>query len=302
MLHMVANVEHCRLEELPKLLALIDAEFVFAKDRHVSLAKRFPQVFCETNLANIYLAYVENSICSVAVIKRFAWIAQSRIWQGAMIGMIYTRPEYRGQGLASLIMRTVQSDLTNAGVDFAVLWTTIPSFYQRLEWVLEDKGIFGEVELPQPVNCNNLIATHSLTDKNIRWIEHVHSKWVPERVVRSKLDYRAMPLPATSVDAFMADETDELQGYALVGRSMQTGYVYEMVGHSDVFDRLWCAIANHYRKIYVNDRRDTPSTKWLDRNARVIWKPQRLAMWLRLSKEADNAPVGQWYIPYFDRI
>ncbi len=100
----------------------------------------------------------------------------------------------------------------------------------------------------------------------------------------------------------MVDETGELQGYALVGRSMQTGYVYEMVGHSDTFERLWCAIANRYGKIYVNDRRDSLSAEWLDREAGVIWRPQRLAMWLRLSSEAKHTEVGQWYIPYLDRI
>ena len=298
---MVANVEHCRLEELPKLLALLDDEFVFAKGRQVSLAERFPQVFCEANLDNIYIAHCKNSICSTAAVKRFEWIAQGRIWQGAMIGMIYTRLEYRGQGLASLVMRTVQSDLTNAGVDFAVLWTTIPSFYQRLGWFLDDEGIFGAVELPQSIKCNNPAVVCTLTDEIIRWIDVVHSRWVPERVVRSELDYRVVPLPAFSVDAFMVDETAELQGYALVGRSMQTGYVYEMVGHPDVFDRLWYAITNDYSKIYVNDRRDSSPTGWLDRKAGVIWRPQRLAMWLQLSLEAKNTEVGQWYIPYLDR-
>ncbi len=294
--------EHCRLEELPHLLELLDEAFISGKDRRLSLAQRFPQIFCETNLDNIYVAYVDDLICSTAAIKRFAWIAQGQLWQGAMIGIVYTRPEYRGRGLASLVMRTVQGDLSKAGVDFAVLWTTIPRFYQRLGWFLEDEGVFGEVELPQSPQCSNLVVAHSLTDKHIRWIDSAYSQWVPERVVRSELDYRVVPLPASSVDAFMVNETDELQGYALVGRSMETGYVYELVGHTATFEHLWCALANSYSKIYVNARQGSQSSQWLAPRVRIIWRPQHLAMWLPLSREAKRALVGQWYIPYFDRI
>lgn len=299
---MVANVEHCRLDELPKLLALLDDEFVFAKGRQVSLAKRFPQVFCETNLNNIYVTYVDGLLCSAVAIKRFAWVVEGQTWQGAMVGMVCTRPEYRGRGLASPIMRTIESDLSKAGVDFTVLWTTIPSFYQCLGWFLDDRGVFGRVELPQSIECSRPAVVRTLTDDVIRWINVVHSRRVPERVVRSELDYRVVPLPAFSVDTFIVDETAELQGYALVGRSMQTGYVYEMVGHSDVFDRLWYAIDNRYSKVYVNDRRDSSSAEWLDKEAKVSWKPQRLAMWLPLSPEAKEKQVGRWYIPYLDRI
>ena len=299
---MEVSVDRCRPEQLPRLLTSLDDEFVFAKGREVSLAERFPQVFCQTNLDNIYVASVEGSICAATAIKRFGWIVQGRIWQGAMIGMVYTRPEYRGQGLASLVMRTVQGDLSKAGVDFAVLWTTIPSFYQRLGWFLEDRGIFGEVELPQSPQCNNPIAPRALTDKDIRWLDSVHSKWVSERVVRSELDYRVVPLPASSVDTFMLDKTDEIQGYALVGRLRKTGYVYELVGHPATFDQVWCAITNCYGKVYVNDRQGSLSSEWLTERTRIVWRPQRLAVWLPLSREAKNASVGQWYVAYFDRI
>jgi GNAT superfamily N-acetyltransferase len=297
-----ASVDRCRLEELSQLLTILDDEFVFGKGRPLSLAERFPQVFCPANLENIYVARVRKAICAAAAIKRFDWLAHNRTWQGAMIGMVYTRREYRGQGLASRVMRTLQDDLAKVGVDFAVLWTTIPSFYQRLGWFMEDVGIFGEATSLHSLQADISIAPCPLTDEVIHWIDRIHSKLVSDRVARSDLDYRVIPLPASSVDVFLLDETDEIRGYALVGRSDRAGYVYELIGHSATFDQLWGAITNCYGKVYINDRVDTLSSKWLSERATVTWRSHHLTMWLPLSAEAWNTAVGHWYIPYFDRL
>lgn len=299
---MKASVDHCRLEELPELLALLDDEFVFGKGRSLSLAERFPQVFCPANLENIYVTRVGNAICAAVAIKRFDWLAYNRTWQGAMIGMVYTRPECRGQGLASLVMRTLQDDLAKVGVDFGVLWTIIPSFYQRLGWFMEDVGIFGEATSLISSQTDISIAPCPLADEVIHWVDRIHSRWVSDRVARSDLDYRVIPLPADSVDVFLLDETNEIQGYALVGRSGEVGYVYELVGHPATFDQLWSTITNCYRKVYINDRPGNLSSEWLDERATVTWRPHHLTMWLPLSAEARNTAVGHWYIPYLDRL
>lgn len=297
------KIEQCNLEQLPHLLAFLDEEFVFSKGRTLSLAERFPQVFCPANLENIYVAQDRSSIYAAATVKLFDWLTPGKIWKGAMIGMVYTRPEYRGHGLASLVMHTIQNDLSRRGVDFAVLWTTKPNFYQRLGWFMEDIGILYEAVLPcSSQSSKEFIIPRSLTSEDAGWLDSLHSKWILPRVIRSELDYRVVPLPAHSVEVFRFNESDDLQGYSLVGEWGDTGYVYEFVGHPDTFDHLWSAICAHYHKIYVNDYQGSLSSKWLTATGKVLGKPQCLSMWFPFSQEAKSARIGKWYIPYWDRI
>jgi GNAT superfamily N-acetyltransferase len=299
---MEISVGVCRLDEFAGLIELLDNEFVFAKGRQLSLARRFPQVFCAANLDNIYVARSENLICASVAVKHFDWIAQGLVWRGAIVGTVYTMPQFRGRGIASLVMSHAQDILKKKGVDFAVLFTTIPKFYERLGWLNEDTGVFSETFFLPPSKIGNPIRPCSLTSERIQWIDSLRSIWEPERVRRSEVDYRALPLPSNSVDVFIVDEVNGFCGYALVGRVEETGYVYELVGHPSSFNRLWSSFANCYCRTFINDRWESPTTKWLSESQGIMWKQNHLAMWQRFSEKLENMVMGQWYIPYLDRI
>lgn len=294
------DIETCRPDELSALLVLLDNEFIFTKGRQLSLGVRFPHIFNLTNLDNIYLVKIKNSISSVIAVRQFEWITQGQVWLGAMIGMVFTRPEYRGQGLASLVMKSIQARLSEIGIDFAVLWTTIPEFYQRLGWILEDKGVLGKMAQPNTSLSNDFVIPKPLDTHTIQWIDSIRSKWVSERVVRSEVDYKVLPVPVHSVDVFLY-ETREQLGYALVGKLGETGYVYELVGHPATFHYLWYSIIAHYCQLYINNQQDSLINKWLVDRGQIIWTPQHQTMWLQVSQRAKDMSVG-WYIPYFDRI
>jgi predicted N-acetyltransferase YhbS len=292
----------CYAEDFASIVTMIDHEFIFNKGRRLSLTERFPQVVGQHSLNNIYVARLKDEIVATVAVKRFDWFAENHNWKGAMIGMVYTRPEYRGQGFASCVMRFVQEELKQRGIDFAVLWTGSPGFYERLGWYMEDCGGFGEVMQSYPTNRDHCTTLCSLSESNIDWINSVRDKWATERVIRSKMDYRTIPVPANSVDVFMLDENQKVQGYILVGRAEECSYIYEMIGHPAAFNQLWSSVTRSCNKIYINDRRGSSSSDWLNSYCNINWDFRKQAMWLAFSEESQPVLIGKWYIPYYDRI
>jgi len=299
---MELEIGTCTAEEWPALLACLDEEFVFKKKRSLSLARRFLHTFDVANLHQIYVARVRGSICSATAVRLFHWYTENRMWHGAMIGGVYTEPDQRSRGFASLVLRNIQAELVKCGVDFGVLWTTTPEFYEQLGWRPEDIGMFGEFASCMPSADDPVISPHEIADCDVHGLNALYSRFATEYVVRSEQDYYAVPLPANSVQAFVIDEAGEVKGYALVGKVGETGYVYELVGSPTTSERLWPAVVNSYGKVYVNDRLGSPSHAWLTAKGGVVWKPQHLAMWLPLSQEAKRSAIGGWYIPFLDRI
>src|SRR5438105_841962 len=117
---MSVAIDPCRADQLPELLALLDEHFIFSKGRQLSVRERFPDLFAEANLGNVYVAMTAGRLGAATSTRRFRWVTPDRILQGAMIGLVYTRPEQRGLGLASQVLRRVQADWARDGIDFGV--------------------------------------------------------------------------------------------------------------------------------------------------------------------------------------
>ncbi len=156
-------------EELDYLVEVLDNEFVIGKGYHLSLTKRFPRTLNIENLSNIYLLKDAGKLLSSVVVKNFDWVVQDYKWKCAMIGMVYTIPEARGQGFSTNLMKYVQEQLLAREVDFAVLFTSIPEFYLRLGWLQRDIGVWGHFTrendnsgkvqhkiVPIPINQNEI--------------------------------------------------------------------------------------------------------------------------------------------------
>ncbi len=141
-------------DDLERLLPLLDDAFIFGRQRTVSLRHRFPAVFRRDNLENLLLCLHGKEILSALAIRRFILRENGEHWRGAMIGAVYTRPEQRGQGLASRLLETAAQRLRADGADFGVLWTTQPGFYARLGWVAADCGMLGEMPLARTLHKN----------------------------------------------------------------------------------------------------------------------------------------------------
>lgn len=282
---------------------MLDNEFILSKGRKTSIAQRFPSTFCADNVENIFLAEENGTIVAAFLGKRFEWRQPDRIWQGAMIGAVYTDPTRRGKGIGSALLKWGVQALQDAGAEFAVLWTTQPEFYQRLGWNSADIGMFG--------NCGSGTGAGAALDSvravpsamcNEREIDDIRTQYLDAYVCRQPLDYSQQPVPAENVDVLLWTEDGEPASYALLGRIGGTGILYELVGSESGFGDLWEAIRRRHKKIVINDSAESASYRWLSKNTDIAWENKKLAMWLPLSADVDVAAMSQWYIPYFDRI
>ncbi len=297
---MITTLTQCSPAELPALVSLVDDEFVHGRGRQASLGRRYPGLLSENNLDNLYLARSGSEPCGTVAVKRFRWLAGGGEWQGAMVGLVCTASNYRNQGVASQLLASITARLHETETDFAVLWTTIPEFYERLGWRLRDHGLFGEDGQQSGRSTQLGPVDDRLEVDRFAWLEDVRCRWLSQRVCREPIDYLSIPIPALTVRCFTVPEIGE--GYALVGDMNTTGYVYELVGDPATFGAIWSKLKCHYQTIYTNDRRGSPSERWLQRETSIKWQPQLHTMWLRLSRPMADVCIDDWHISYFDRI
>jgi len=298
---MSTDIHPCRADELERLIPLLDEEFIFGKGRSISLRQRFPTVFCLNNLHNIIVCTDGEQIVSALAMRQFDWREGDEIFKGAMLGAVYTHPARRGEGWASRLLGTAAMQLRESGVDFGVLWTGQPSFYARLGWEAADCSILAEVEPEELILPPTGKVAHLSVGECSAPLEKVRQRCLNSMTLRRPEDYRQMPLPAENMDVLWCEDEGRV-AYALRGRKEDTGFLYELVGDEACFSALWREACRGYRQVYVNDRADSPSSRWLTNHAGITWKRKNLAMWLPLSKRLDMSRLRQWYVPYFDRI
>lgn len=300
---MSATIRAATPDDLKKLLLLLDNEFVFDKGRRVSLAQRFPAVYCTGNISNIFIVEENGMVVSALATKHINWLDKGESFHGVMLGAVYTHPHRRNEGLASRLLAWAAEKSRQDGIDFAVLWAAKPTFYARLGWIASDCGLLGEATgYANMDGPPNEVETAPANSADFQAIERIRQRWLDSLILRCTDDYRQLPLPAETVDLLLCGENTERTGYALVGCGGGTNIVYEMIGHPDSFQALWRKICGLPQRIIVNDHPGSASYLWLAKNAPVTWHVKPLAMWLPLSAKADMARIAGWHIPYFDRI
>jgi len=264
---------------------MLDEEFIYSKGRRISLRSRHPQIF---NKENIYVASTGWRVDGCVVTHPFGWIADGQLWHGMMIGMVCVRPECRGRGIGTRLMREVVAD---SQADFGVLWTTIPDFYTG--WQAADTGLFGKAK-PGDYNVSGRVVAHTVGYCDQNWLNRLRHKYTDSRVIRTS--WAMKPIPAEHILLYTVED----EGYALVGRMGNTGYVYDFIGTPESYPLLWSTVCEWYDVVYVNTHRNDPALSYLV--DKVDLERQNLAMWLPLSNTAKAAHYTKWYIPYFDRI
>lgn len=288
------TISSCRGGDFDALLPLLDQEFIFGKGRKLSLQQRFPEVLDRKRPQNIQLASIDGGIASALATKPFAWITPGRDWRAAMIGMVYTRPELRGLGTASALLRATQAKLAQEGCDFAVLWTARPDFYTRLGWTGIDCGMLGSVRTASAgASAPAMPAPGSAVD----WIEALRARYAPERAERTEKTYSSLLPPVERLELLRGDSA-----CAILGSSGGHAYLFDMLGDAAELPALCDRLATRYSSLYLNLQRGAPAERLLSARADIEWQTQRLAMWLPLSAAARAAPFADWYMPFIDRI
>ena len=272
-------------------LALLDQEFIFSRGRTLSLSIRFASVLSQPD-ARLIASRNKGNLESILLLRPFEWITPSRSYRAAMIGLVWTRPEARGQGHGSALLAEAAQAMRSDNIDFAVLWTTRAEFYRRAGWIPADCGVLGHCRGEQ-------YATEAPGEARALWpaIHSSRESHGGERVKRTLANYAMLPPPATEHDAALEDGA-----YALIGRLGTTAYLYEIGGQPRGLPVLWHGLRQRYRELFINVRRGTAHQQWLSAQPGITWQDQNLAMWLALSGNADAKHFSDWYIPFLDRI
>lgn len=289
----------CAAQELAPLIDALDEAFISGRGRSGSLGRRYPGLLSAANLGRIHVRRQAGRVIACCAVRRFTWLGGDTRWEGAMIGMVHTAPAWRGRGHAAAVLEAALDALAADGVDFAVLWSGLDGFYERLGWEAHDRGIFGSVTCPPAAPC--AAAPQGLSAEDIGRFEALRQRLAPQRVVREPAAYGAVPLPADRVVGAFAREGDG-QAAALVGHAGATRYVFDAVGDAAALPALWRAITAGAGIVHVNDVIGSDFHRWLARNVEITFAAQQLAHWRMLTPRAGRAPWRDWHLPWFDRI
>ena len=297
----------CSLAEWPTLLAALDATFITTRGRRGSLAARYPSALGATHLDQLHVGKLHGDILTCCAVRPFDWLVAGEHFRGAMVGMVYTQPAARGRGHAGALLSTLVAQLAQQGYDFAVLWSGLEGFYQRLGWIPNDPGVLGSsapaTTLPAPATEDTHwpAATEAATE-DTHWpaLEAIQQTYATQRVLRDAAAWRALPLPAPS--GAVVSVPGPTPGYALVGEDDTTRYVYEVAGAPQSFPELWQRLQRGASRVWVNERLASDFQRWLLANTALTWRPQTLAHWQIFSPRSQRAAWREWHIPWFDRI
>lgn len=247
----------------------MDNEFLRARNRHGSIEKRFPSLIRRQDPGNIFVARTQRGIASVLVTHDTP-IDASRVVR--QVGLVSTKPEYRNQGLASALLQFAQSTMTRDGVRHGLLWTTAHPFYAKLGWLIGDLSCLTSVQGYRQIESK---TPEAIDTSRARQADAIRHEWEPNALPRSHDTWLTIPPHADEVELILDDD-----GYALIGKKNETGYLYEMCGPQHSWPVLWGRVRSRYRYIIANGKSGSAWVRWMSRTNDAEWRHNPLAMHL----------------------
>jgi len=284
------------------VIARLDQEFVFKKQRRIGLLNRFPGMKFEEEPGGLWGGELDGHIRSAAAIKIREFRSSGKMFAAALVGWVWVEAESRGKGIGKQMLCQLDAHLKSSQLDFGVLWTGLPAFYETLGWFRSDIGLVaqlrvaGERSVPTGVECRNLREVEIGALEDLRWL-HQESG-----IARSKRDYESIPIPAEEVSCYYIMVGGRITSYALVGMMGTASYIYEVVGELGDVQRLYAAIECRGDQVFVNSYRQSLINPWLSRERAAQWNDHDRAMWRLLSPRLTRQDVAKWHIGYFDWI
>ncbi len=272
-------------------LALMDNEFLRARNRHGSIEKRFPSLIRRQDPGNIFVARTQRGIASVLVTHDRQIDAFSVVRQ---IGMVSTKPEYRKQGFASALLQFAQSSMARDSVRFSVLWTSARPFYARLGWWNSDLSCVTAVQGCRQIESRTF---DEIDVARVRRADAIRHEWERDALPRSHETWRTVPPHADEVELILDDD-----GYALIGEKNETGYLYEMCGPQHSWPILWKRVRSRYRSIIANGQSGSAWVRWMSRANDAVWRHNPLAMRLSPTTSVGSQSASLPHFSVIDRI
>lgn len=285
------DFSHRAARDDARALALFDAEFIHGRGRTLSLAQRLPGVFGTTS-ATTWSASDGGECVSALVTRPFDWLDAGATLRGAMIGLVCTRQDHRGSGLATRLLAMALGDLRERQVRFAVLWAGKPDVYERAGWHFVDRGLLGRM----PGGAARQPADHLKAGADLAR-SVLEAMRLSPRLARREADWSALLPPSTGSRVVAGRDC-----YAVIGELGDNGYLLDLDGDPAGMAGLVQSVASDYDELLLNIPGNGPIHAALAPVPGIHWQPQRLAGWMALDEGIDTACFADWYLPFLDRI
>lgn len=298
------KISFCLPGDLKKLIRPLDEEFVFSKNRKISLAKRFNDLFSKDNCQNILAGKIGNEIVSCLAIRPFKYFLKGEILKGAIIGCVFTKKTHRGLGFGRALVKEANRVLEKRRFDFAVLWTTLGNFYKENGWFLFDNGFFGVLKKQAPKDKRRDYKAVICLKKDFQTINYLQRK-SPSHIIRGLKSYDNLPLPATQLRIAKLFFKNKVDGYIIFGieKEKKETYVYEVFSKNEKYDiYLDFLLSYKFNNIFINSHEKNGFKLFLDKKRIIEWEKQKLRMFKIVNKKINKKALEDIHVSFFDKI
>jgi N-acetylglutamate synthase-like GNAT family acetyltransferase len=101
-----------------------------------SIASEYPTALNQENIHNLRIISEGSQVLSHAALKTHIIKTPNAILKAGAIGSVVTHDKYRNQGLSRMVLQDCIDLAKKQDCDFAILWTNLHEFYQKIGFAL----------------------------------------------------------------------------------------------------------------------------------------------------------------------
>ncbi|MCS6837430.1 MAG: GNAT family N-acetyltransferase [Bdellovibrionaceae bacterium] len=227
------------MTKLDQIVAFLSQEL--RKDCQWSISAEYPQVFQPQNIHNLKFIEKDGRIVTHAALKPLIIKTPQFILKVATIGSVVTAPDFRNQGLSTLVMQSCLEEARRQSCDIAVLWTHLHDWYRRLGFELAGYEEHFFIERPLPLPSSAMTPLKIIQGPQVEAAAIL--KLYQQHTINS---YRTVK----DIEAFLRipnsqiytgwDQNNELRAYSVVGKGADLqDHVHEWGGNIPDLITLW---------------------------------------------------------------
>jgi GNAT superfamily N-acetyltransferase len=198
-----------------------------------SVRDEFPAVFQELPGGNSFYAEQNGKIVAHAACLTRIFRHPRFHFKVGLIGSVVTTPEYRGVGLASLLVKTALAELKNSGCFVAILWAENPAMYRALGFERagrEQSLQFSAPEISEDDLGEPVIEYDPKRHAEGVWRLYHQHRWTLDRSLQEMK--RLCRVPGTKV--FVTLNSDSVTSYLAVQKGLDfPNYIHEWGGRME---------------------------------------------------------------------
>lgn len=231
------SVAHSEFDSLMKFL-----HDQLRPEANWKVEEEYPSALNLSNINNIRIIREGNRIASHAAIKPLHIKTPNAAWKVAAIGSVVTDPEFRGKGYSSQLIQNCVDEATKQDCDFAILWTNLYEFYEKLGFKLAGQEVAVTINKQIPIEKPNWKFLNS-TQISADSLSRLYSQHTVANL-RNAEDFRKyLKIPQTQCYTLW-NESGSLEAYAIEGKGADlTNYIHEWGGSlpalKEIFARIY---------------------------------------------------------------